>query len=153
MPGQYTPFMVDDYRTGDDFTLEYVGLRFAFSRADFVERIAQAAHRLALADQAAFDDPDAADDLATLIVRGSLPTPRTTLGRHLASVADPLLVYWLRKLVFRGTWIDARVRRGDVDVVFDDHSGRFGYRRDGHSVPVSVDADVPSFAAVAFRAS
>ncbi len=38
------------------------------------------------------------------------------------------LVYWLRKLVFRGAWLDHRVKAGLLDVSFDESTGTFGYR-------------------------
>ena len=34
------------------------------------------------------------------------------------------LVYWLRKLVFRGAWLDHQVKRGALEVVWDDTRGR-----------------------------
>ena len=34
------------------------------------------------------------------------------------------LVYWLRKLIFRGAWLDHQVKRSALEVVWDDARGR-----------------------------
>ena len=61
--------------------------------------------------------------------------PRSELGsylvRHwerLALVNDESLVYWLRKLIFRGAWLDQRVKQDLLEVAWDDESSEFGYR-------------------------
>jgi hypothetical protein len=59
------------------------------------------------------------------------------------------LVYWLRKLVFRGAWLDHRVKEGLLDVAFEDDTGDFGYaeprggRRCSSSRPGAVVARAP----------
>ena len=37
------------------------------------------------------------------------------------------LVYWLKKLVFRGAWLDHRVKEGLLEVDWDDDSNDFTY--------------------------
>ena len=37
------------------------------------------------------------------------------------------LVYWLKKLVFRGAWLDHRVKEGLLEVDWDDESQDFTY--------------------------
>ena len=41
------------------------------------------------------------------------------------------LVYWLRKLVFRGAYLDHRVKEGLLEVSFDEAVGRLRLRRAG----------------------
>ena len=36
-------------------------------------------------------------------------------------------MHWLRRLVFRGAWLDQRVKEGELGVSFDEHSGSFAY--------------------------
>ena len=58
---------------------------------------------------------------------GASSIPRSGFGlylvRHWERVLAPQngesLVYWLRKLVFRGAWLDHRVKEGLLDVVVD----------------------------------
>jgi hypothetical protein len=62
------------------------------------------------------------------------------------------LVYWLRKLVFRGAWLDHRVKASLLDVAWDEESGDFGYRdpRDGGRALLEL-APVPSWHELQFR--
>lgn len=131
------------YRSGDDVTLEFVGLVYRFAESDFRERVIGAARALRLvADVSA----PAGDDLVTLAAHGTLTAPRSNLGRRLASSADrDQITYWLRKLVFRSAWIDERLKADLLDVDFDEVRGRFRFRSDGYDVPPSLDGDVPSF--------
>ncbi len=134
--------MPESNRTAADVTLEFVGLRYAFAHTDFGQRVAAAAARLGLPD-----GPDAViDDLADLTAHGALPQPRTEAGARLDSADDrDLIVYWLRKLVFRSAWIDERLRDGRLGVDFDEARGRFAFCVDGYEVPPSLDGDVPTF--------
>src|SRR5262249_48663135 len=138
--------------SGTDLTLEYVGLRYAFSRRDFAERAASAARTLDLVGQADLE-PAESDDLVRLVARGRVSRPRSALGRHLAELATgpggPALVYWLRKLVFRSAWLDQRVKHGLIEPVYDERSGTFAYDAGPHELPALVD-DVPSWAAARF---
>jgi hypothetical protein len=144
---------VDEYRTGNDFTLEYVGHRYRFAFDDFASRLADAAARLGLAESDALDNADARADLVELATHGRLVSQRSGLGRRLATMADPLLVYWLRKLVFRSAWIDHRVRTGVIEAAYDEQTGLFSYGLNGYTLPASASDDVPSFAAAGQHSS
>jgi hypothetical protein len=126
----------ENYRSGADFTLEFVGRRYAFSRRDFAERVAAAARRLGLGGP---DDQEA-------------PEADRHLVEHLT--ADPAagadLVYWLRKLVFRSAWLDQRVKLGLVEARFDEHTGDFHYDAGHHELP-EVGAGAPSWSAMQYR--
>ena len=37
-------------------------------------------------------------------------------------------MYWLKKLVFRGAWLDHRVKAGKLEVGFDEEAADFSYR-------------------------
>ena len=96
-----------NYISGDDYTLEFLGYRFAFGARDFEERVGAAAVRLGLVASNDLDHEEVAD-LVELAADGRIAEARSTLGsylvRHwerLALVEGESLVYWLRKLVFR----------------------------------------------------
>ncbi len=36
-------------------------------------------------------------------------------------------MHWLRRLVFRGAWLDQRVKEGELGVAFDEQTGSFAY--------------------------
>jgi len=132
-----------DYRSGDDVTLEFVGLVYRFTERDFRERVLGAARILRLVNDAS---APTGDDLVALAAHGRLESPRTPLGRRLAVSDDrDQITYWLRKLVFRSAWIDERLKADLLDVDFDEERGRFRFRSDGYDVPPSLDGDVPSF--------
>jgi hypothetical protein len=132
-----------DYRSGDDVTLEFVGLVYRFAERDFRERVIGAARALRLVGDVS---APAADDLVKLAAHGVLVAPRSTLGRRLAVAEDrDQITYWLRKLVFRSAWIDERLKADLLDVDFDEERGRFRFRSDGYDVPPSLDGDVPTF--------
>jgi hypothetical protein len=60
-------------------------------------------------------------------------------------------VHWLRRLVFRGAWLDQRVIEGELDVVFDERTHSFGYAqpdRDNELIELSPE---PSWRRVAYR--
>jgi hypothetical protein len=132
-----------DYRSGDDVTLEFVGLVYRFAASDFRERVIGAARVLRLITDVS---APAGDDLVALAAHGVLIAPRSNLGRRLAISDDrDQITYWLRKLVFRSAWIDERLKADLLDVDFDEERGRFRFRSDGYDVPPSLDGDVPSF--------
>ena len=132
------------YRSGDDVTLQFVGLTYGFSERDFRERVIGAARVLRLVRDAS---AGLGDDLVALAAHGVLDAPRSALGRRLATADErDEIAYWLRKLVFRSAWIDARLQRDLLEVDFDEERGRFRFRSDGYDVPPSLDGDVPSFA-------
>jgi isoquinoline 1-oxidoreductase beta subunit len=115
-----------NYSSGDDIVVEFLRLRFSFNAADFAQRVCAAAFRLGLVDENELD-ADETDDLVELTADGVIEEPRSELGRYLVRhwerlslVEGESLVYWLRKLVFRGAWLDHRVKDGRLDVTWDD---------------------------------
>ncbi len=145
-----------NYESGSDYVLEYGELRFTFNERDFTERIEQAAIKLGFV-RASLDDEER-EDLVNLAVNGEVIEPTSDLGSHinscwgdLAGPADRSLVHWLRRLVFRGAWLDQRVKEGELEVVFDDRTQNFGYAqpdRDWELVELSPE---PSWSRVAYR--
>jgi hypothetical protein len=123
-----------NYESGDDFVVEYVGYRFGFNQSDFEQRVTAAAVRLGLIEGNELDGDETAD-LVELTADGVIAEPRSALGRYLVRhwervslVEGESLVYWLRKLVFRGAWLDHRVKEGLLEVAWDDSRSDFGYR-------------------------
>jgi hypothetical protein len=145
-----------EYVSGDDFVVEFLDYRYAFSRTDFEQRVTAAAVRLELVPVRDVSANEAAD-LVELASAGRIDHPRSRLGRHLAAHsglldtlhADPL-AYWLRKLVFRGAWLDHRLKSGMLDITFDEDAGRFAYRMPTDQTPVLDVAPVPSWAPLQF---
>jgi hypothetical protein len=145
-----------NYESGADYVLEYGELRFTFGERDFAERVEQAAAGLGfVADPL---DPEEREDLVNLAVNGEIGDPGSELGRHvnlcwLELAADPerSLVHWLRRLVFRGAWLDQRVKEGELDVRFDERTGTFAYRQPDHDGELVRLSPAPSWAEVAYR--
>jgi hypothetical protein len=146
-----------NYRSGDDFVVEFLGHRFQFNADDFQERVTAAAVKLGLIGSNDLDDDEAAD-LVELVADGRIAAPESGLGLYLVRhwerislVNGESLVYWLRKLVFRGAWLDHRVKEGLLDVSWEDNTGDFGYAepRGGRSL---VDLQpVPSWRELQYR--
>jgi hypothetical protein len=142
-----------DYHSGDDFVVEFLDYSYGFSRTDFTQRVVAAAVRLELVPQRDLTAEEA-DDLVELVSTGATAAePHSALGEHLrdqAGAIDQLhaetLCYWLRKLVFRGAWLDHRVKAGLLDVAFDEASGGFAYRMPSDQSPLVELAPVPSWA-------
>src|SRR5881394_671116 len=108
-----------NYNSGDDYVVEFLGYRFSFNSADFEERVTAAAVRLGLVGS-----PE----------RDAIDAPRSALGEYLVRHWDALalvrgesLVYWLKKLVFRGAWLDHRVKEGLLEVGWDDERQDFTF--------------------------
>ena len=144
------------YHSGDDIVVEFLDYRYSFSRDDFTQRVVAAAVRLELVPQRDLA-PEEAADLADLAAEGIIARPGSELGRYLVRQADAIeslhagsLVYWLRKLVFRGAWLDHRVKAGLLDVSFDEETGTFGYRMPSDQAPLLELAPVPSWSKVQF---
>ena len=115
-----------NYSSGDDYVVEFLGYRFSFNGADFEQRVTGAAVKLGLVEANELDDDETAD-LVELAAEGRIEEPRSSLGRYLVrhweriSLVDgESLVYWLRKLIFRGAWLDHRVKEGLLEVVWDE---------------------------------
>ena len=121
-----------NYESGSDYVLEYGELRFTFNERDFTERVEQAAIKLGFVDAPlAIDERE---DLVNLAVNGEVADAHSELGQHvndrwydLVGPADRSLVHWLRRLVFRGAWLDQRVKEGELDIVFEPDTSTFGY--------------------------
>jgi len=146
-----------NYRSGDDFVVEFLGHRFEFSAQDFEERVTAAGVRLGLIGTNDLDDDEAAD-LVELVADGRIVDPRSGLGRYLVRHWERVslqngesLVYWLRKLVFRGAWLDHRVKEGLLEVAWDDVAADFGYRDPKGGRALLELAPVPSWHDLQFR--
>src|ERR1035437_9900683 len=127
----------ENYDSGEDFVLEYGELRFTFNEEDFSERCEQAALKLGF-------------------VGGGLGEHVNDCWPELVGPAERSLVHWLRRLVFRGAWLDQRVKEGELTVAFNEHTGRFAYvqpadsRSQSAGEPIEL-APEPSWGRVAYR--
>jgi len=146
-----------NYRSGDDFVVEFLGHQFEFSAGDFAERVTAAAVRLGLVASNDLDE-DEAGDLVELVADGRIVDPRSGLGlylvrhwEHVSLVKEESLVYWLRKLVFRGAWLDHRVKEGLLDVSWEDDTGDFGYAEPQGGRTLLELAPVPSWREYQYR--
>jgi hypothetical protein len=147
-----------NYRSGDDFVVEFLGHRFEFSADDFSERVTAAAVRLGLIESNDLDEDEEAD-LVELVADGRIVEARSGLGLYLlrhwervSLVGDESLVYWLRKLVFRGAWLDHRVKEGLLDISWEDDTGDFGYAEPEGGRTLLELAPVPSWHDLQYRA-
>jgi hypothetical protein len=146
-----------NYTSGDDYVIEFLGYRFGFNGSDFEERVTAAAVKLGLLAANELDDDETAD-LVELAADGRIADPRSGLGQYLVRHWEQLslvegesLVYWLRKLVFRGAWLDHRVKEGLLEVAWDEEEGDFTYR-DPNGGPALLElAPVPSWHELQFR--
>jgi hypothetical protein len=146
-----------DYCSGADFEVEFLSYRFSFSRRDFEERVIAAVVKLGLVDRSELD-ADETSDLVELAADGRIVSARSGLGwylvRHwerLSLVGDESLVYWIRKLVFRGAWLDHRVKEGLLEVGWDDEASEFAYRDPRGDRALLELAPVPSWHDLQFR--
>jgi hypothetical protein len=146
-----------NYSSGDDYELEFLGYRFAFNSTDFEERVVAAAVRLGLVPDNDLDDAETAD-LVELAADGRIDDSRSRLGSYLVRnwervglVGSESLVYWLRKLVFRGAWLDHRVKEGLLEVAWDDSEADFGYRNPNGDRALLDLALVPSWHDLQYR--
>jgi hypothetical protein len=144
-----------NYESGSDYVLEYGELRFSFNEDDFAQRVEQAAVKLD------FIEPgltlEELQDLVELAVNGEIGEAASALGDHvnehwgdLVGPSNRSLVHWIRRRVFRGAWLDQRVKEGELDVVFNEETHTFGYvQREGESEPIELSRE-PSWAGVAY---
>ncbi len=146
-----------DYVSGDDFEVEFLSYRFRFNREDFQERVVAAAVKLGLIGGSELDD-DATADLVELAADGRIVEPRSQLGRYLVRhweriylVDGESIVYWLRKHVFRGAWLDHRVKEGLLEVAWDDEALDFAYRDPQGGRALLELAPVPSWHDLQFK--
>jgi hypothetical protein len=150
----------ENYDSGEDFVLEYGELRFTFNEADFSQRCEQAALKLGFVDGRL--GTEELEDLVNLAVNGEIIDPASGLGEHvndcwpeLVGPAERSLVHWLRRLVFRGAWLDQRVKEGELSVAFDEETGSFAYVQPGNAgagEPIEL-APEPSWGRVAYKRS
>ena len=146
-----------NYVSGDDYVLEFLGYRFSFGAGDFRERVMAAAVKLALIADSDLDEEETFD-LVELAADGRIEEPRSSLGHYLMRHWDRValndgesLVYWLRKLVFRGAYLDHRVKEGLLEVTFDEQSGDFGYAEPEGGRALLELAPTPSWRSLQFR--
>jgi hypothetical protein len=145
-----------NYESGSDYVLEYGELRFTFNERDFAERVEQAAVKLGFV-AGPLEDSER-DDLVNLAVNGEVQDPASDLGEHinacwgdLVGPSDRSLVHWLRRLVFRGAWLDQRVKEGELELVFDDRTHTFGYAQPDRDYEVIELSPEPSWSGVAYN--
>jgi hypothetical protein len=142
---RYAPRMLsEDFHSGDDVTLGFLGRTYGFARSDFEQRVLRAAVELELVRRPL--SRAERDDLVAAAINGRLDAPRSEAGERLAELQtrggeDP--VYWLRKLVFRSAWLDHRIKEGAIDIAYDDAAGAFRIEPGRYPLPGSGH---PSFA-------
>ena len=98
------------------------------------------------------------DCVIDLAVSGEIAEPHSQLGEHinenweeLVGPANRSLVHWLRRLVFRGAWLDQRVKEGELDIVFDERNQTFGYVQPDRSNELIELSKEPSWRRIAYR--
>jgi hypothetical protein len=145
-----------NYESGSDYVLEYGELRFTFNERDFTERVEQAAVKLGFVG-GQLEDAER-EDLVNLAVNGHVENPASRLGDHvnaswreLDGPSERSLVHWLRRLVFRGAWLDQRVKEGELEIVFDGPSQTFGYAQPDRNYELIELSPEPSWRRVAYR--
>ena len=145
-----------NYESGSDYVLEYGELRFTFNERDFTERVEQAAIKLGFVDRA-LGDPER-EDLVNLAVNGEVADAHSDLGEHindcwgdLHGPSERSLVHWIRRLVFRGAWLDQRVMEGELELVFDESDHSFGYAQPDRGFELIELSQEPSWQRVAYR--
>ena len=102
--------------------------------------------------------PEELHDLVELAVNGEIRESASALGEHvnanwieLVGGSQKSLVHWIRRLVFRGAWLDQRVKEGELDIVFDERTNTFGYiQPDRDHEPIELSRE-PSWRALAYR--
>jgi hypothetical protein len=146
-----------NYSSGNDYIVEFLGYRFSFSSLDFEGRVVAAAVKLGVVETPELDEEET-NDLVVLAAQGVIDEPGSRLGRYLVRnwervslVGGESLVYWLRKLIFRSAWLDHQVKRGALEVVWDDTDAEFAYQHPGGGRPLLELAPVPSWHELQFR--
>ena len=146
-----------NYSSGDDYVVTFLTYRFTFNAGDFEERVVAAAAKLGLVESHELGEEETAD-LVSLTANGLVADPESRLGRYLernwerlSLVGGESLVYWLRKLVFRGAWLDHQVKRGFLEVSWDEVESEFNYQHAGGGRPLLELAPVPSWHQLQFK--
>ncbi len=143
-----------NYQSGTDFTMEFGKFRFRFNTRDFRERVDMAAAQLGFVEAGTLGG-DEIDQLVELVAHGEVRSDGT-LASHLVEHRETLLgfdddlVHWLRKLVFRGAWIDQQIKEDLVDPIVQ--GDEFVYRCTVTSDLIDEIGDKPDWSAVGFRA-
>jgi hypothetical protein len=144
-----------NYESGADYVLEYGELKFTFNERDFTERVEQAAIKLGFVGGPLGEEER--EDLVNLAVNGEVNDAHSLLGEHvmecwrdLHGPADRSLVHWLRRLVFRGAWLDQRVLEGELEIVFEEETHSFGYAQPDRGWERIELSPEPSWARVAY---
>ena len=103
-------------------------------------------------------DQEEVGDLVELAADGRIAAARSPLGSYLvrhweriALVDGESLVYWLRKLVFRGAYLDHRVKEGLLEISWDDDSGEFAYAEPHGGRALLELAPTPSWHTLQYR--
>jgi NAD(P)-dependent dehydrogenase (short-subunit alcohol dehydrogenase family) len=145
-----------NYESGSDYVLEYGELRFTFNERDFTERVEQAAAKLGFVVGPL--EHDEREDLVNLAVNGEVTEPHSQLGEHinerwsdLNGPSERSLVHWIRRLVFRGAWLDQRVMEGELELVFDEQKRSFGYAQPDRNSELIELSPEPSWRRVAYK--
>jgi hypothetical protein len=142
-----------NYQSGTDFTMEFGKFRFRFSTRDFRERAELAAAQVGFVIPGTLAEEDL-DQLVELVAHGEVRSDGA-LAAHIAENRDALLgsdddlVHWLRKLVFRGAWVDQQIKEDLVEPVFDEAG--FTYRCTATSDLIDDIADKPDWSTLGFR--
>ena len=146
-----------NYSSGADYVVEFLGYRFSFNEDDFEQRVTASAVKLGLVEGNELDGDETAD-LVELAAQGRIEEPQSPLGRYLVRHWERIsllegesLVYWLRKLIFRGAWLDHRVKEGLIDVAWDDGSAEFAYSDPRGGRALLELAPVPSWHELQFK--
>ena len=155
-PTDMDPYRRNNYDSGSDYVLEYGELRFTFNERDFCERVEQAGMKLGFIERRlAFEE---SEDLVNLVVNGEVNDAVSALGHHinecwceLSGNDEGSLVHWLRRLVFRGAWLDQRVIEGELDVIYDEDTTEFLYAQPERGYEPIILATGPSWRQVAYH--
>jgi hypothetical protein len=146
----------EQYRSGGDYRLDFLGRLYEFSRTDFEQRLVAAARRLGLTDGAGLDGSETPTSWtwpwrggSTRRGRRSAATSSRRRGRPAARRRRSGVLAAQARVPL--AWIDHRVRHGLVEARFEEAHGSFSYLVDGHRLPYSDDRDVPRWPAVRYR--
>ena len=148
---------------GNNYTLEHGEFLFIFNEVDFGQRVEYAAKQLNMIED--YLSEEEREDLVSLVLHAGIKNPSSPLAYHLRENEEELVrsvnggnvVYWLRRLVFRGARIDQRLLEGEVSVELDRDWVDFIYFEQAYSAfdfaykknPIKLSN--PSWANVTYR--
>jgi hypothetical protein len=155
--GQGTNDSETNYYSGDEYIVEFLTFSFGFNACDFEQRVIAAAVKLELVKANELEEEEIRD-LVTLVAFDVIEDPESRLGRYLmrnwerlALVNGESLVYWLKKLVFRSAWLDHQIKRGALEIVWDDAVAEFAYQHPNGGRPLLDAAPIPSWHELQYR--